>query len=234
MLPKDFFEHYARDTHLEFFRGEDLPAGVPDRPGIYAWYGKVLVTDSERQSLDQYDSLADVIRRRVFAPLQRQPYDVVLRAALEPHFRGTIRHQVEKQGLPEIPGPAVRGASEAMLRFLSTPLVLSLFSPPIYVGKSVGQPLSTRIDQHLSALRRYQAASEPYLNEQRIALVNGELGIDDADIAVHSFAIEAAARRFPQDRLFLVTYSPPSLTAFDIDLLEFVANHVAFPLCGRR
>lgn len=233
MKPAEYFERYARDSHLEFFRGEDLPAGVPGRAGIYAWYGRVVLPDPERARASSQEGLDGLFREHVFARYQRQPYEVTLTAALEPRFRGRVVHDLASPtSSPSSPDTTTRVA-ETIFTFLARSFAPA-FSTPIYVGKAVKQPLSARVAQHLAGLRDYLGRSPDFLDAQRRALLQDETGAEEEDLDAHSFAIEAAVRRFTPARLLLVTYAPPTIHPDDIGVLESVVNRINYPICGRR
>lgn len=233
MKPAEYFERYARDSHLEFFRGEDLPAGVPARAGIYAWYGRVVVPEPERARASSTDGLESLFREYIFARYQRQPYEVTLNAALEPRFRGRVLHSLEPPPTAGWSPDETTRVADTLFAFLARSFAPA-FSAPIYVGKAVKQPLSTRVAQHLAGLREYLGRTVEFLETQRRALLGGEVGTDDEELDAHSFAIEAATRRFAPTRLLLVTYAPPTLDAADVGLIEHVVNRINYPICGRR
>jgi hypothetical protein len=231
--PSEYFERYARDSHIEFFRGEDLPAGVPIRAGIYAWYGRVVVSEPVRAQASNASTLDALFREHVFGRYQRQPYDVTLSAALEPRFRGRVLHQLDLPSTSDWSGKTTARIADTVFTFLARSFAPA-FSAPIYVGKAVKQPLSMRVAQHLSSLREYMGRSTEFLENQRRALISGELETDNEEIDAHSFAIEAAMRRFAPERLLLVTYAPPTIEADDVSFLENIVNRINYPICGRR
>lgn len=233
MKPGEYFDRYAQNSHLEFFRGEDLPAGVPARPGIYAWYGRVVVPDPDRARASNPGGLESLFREQIFARYQRQPYDVTLSAALEPRFHGRVLHSPESPSPGDESPAAAARAADTVFGFLARSFAPA-FSAPIYVGKAVKQPLSSRIAQHLAGLNDYLGRSTEFLETQRRALLHDEAGTDEEAIDAHSFAIEAAVRRFAPARLLLVTYAPPTIDAEDISMLENIVNRVNYPICGRR
>jgi hypothetical protein len=233
MKPAEYFERYGKDSHLEFFRGEDLPAGVPMRAGIYAWYGRIVVPDPDRARATDTAGLESLVREQIFARFQRQPYDITLSAALEPRFRGRVLHSPESLPPADGSADAISRAADAVSDFLARSFAPA-FSAPIYVGKAVKQPLSSRIAQHLAGLREYLGRSAEYLETQRRGLLEDPMSLDPEEIDAHSFAIEAAVRRFSPSRLFLVTYAPPTINPADIGLLENVVNRINYPICGRR
>lgn len=232
MKPAEYFDRYARDSHVEFFRGEDLPAGVPTRPGIYAWYGRVVLPKPDRARASTADGLDALFREHVFARYQRQPYEVMLSASLEPRFRGRVKHEPEPPSMSAWPEHVTTRAADAVFTFLARSFSPA-FSAPIYVGKAARQPLSSRIAQHLTGLRDFLGRTPEYLEVQRKGLLHAD-ATDSEELDAHSFAIEAAVRRFSPERLLLVTYSPPAMERDDIDLLEHIVNRIDYPICGRR
>jgi hypothetical protein len=230
-----FFSRYARDPALEFFRGEDLPAGVPARPGLYAWYGRVQLTAPERATATTAEGLQALLQSAVFERFRRQPYEVTLSAALEPEFSGTVKHQAVRS-------PALRDAAEtwspegigaltaALFGFFGRSFVPG-FSSPLYIGKAVRQPLAKRIAQHLEHLHSYLGPHPGVLEQRRREILETEEA--DEERAAHSFALEAAVRRFTPDRMLLMTWSPSVDDPRLFDVLEALVNRTASPACGR-
>jgi hypothetical protein len=227
MKPSEYFERYGRGCNLEIFRGEDLPAGAPDLPGMYAWYGRVVVPEPDRLRAEEPEGAVAVLKAQVFDRFQRQPYDVTMKAALEPRFHGRLSH-ISKD-LTNLR----HGASRRPFWDFLAQSFAPMFAVPLYVGKAVQQTVASRISQHLDRLRDYSSRNSEFLAEQRQWLTSVDLPSDE-DRDSHSFALEAAARRFSPERLILVTFAPPVSAGTDLDILESVVNHVTFPVCGRR
>ena len=231
MRPSEFFERYCRESHLEFFRGEDLPADVPQRPGLYAWYARATLPRPDGARLEQ--ELPDLLRKLVLERYRRQPYQVTLHAPLEPRFEGVVTHQMGDPVHANLPPDLARRVGEAVFGFLSRSFVPA-FSAPIYVGLAARQSLAARISQHLRTLQIYLDRSDDYLRSQREALLDGGIPGDSEDMDAHTFGLEAAMRRFAPDRLFLATFSPPDASPETLHATESVVNRIGFPICGRR
>jgi hypothetical protein len=226
-----FIEDYGKLDDVEIFRGEDLPAGLPERPGLYAWYFRPrLRISATTQYADEAAQIAGSLQTDVIDRLQRQPYRVELKADLEPTFAGQVEHHLPR---PKVPAGDHR-ASAILGRELQSffyNAFAPFFSPPLYVGLAVEQPISARIGQHLSLLDSYREKPDQELQRLRAELLGSTAAPSGEG---HSFALEAAVRRIRTERLVLLTYAPQTMDAQSIQVIESVVNRVVFPLCGRR
>jgi hypothetical protein len=229
----EFFRRYGNVEHVEVFRGEDLPAGVPERAGIYAWYARIGLAQVHRERTTSVEALGQLVSEEVVARLRRQPYRVEVTAALEPAFKGRLDHVSDVPDFKAVASLPPETTATGIFDFLSGPFA-PFFSSPLYVGKAIRQPLSERIAQHLDGLHTYLGKNTEFLNAERRRLLEAETDPDDEVACGHSFALEAAVRQISQSRLLLVTYAPPVLDTGVVSALEHLLNRLVFPLCGRR
>lgn len=227
MQVAEFLRNYGQETALEFFRGEDLPGGLPNRPGLYAWYARPFLSMPERSRIVDGGTLKQHLEAHLLPPFRRQDYEVRLHAALEPEYRGELHHQRPVLSDWDLDADAARLHADGFYRFLSQAWAPA-FSAPLYIGKAVRQPISKRIAQHLHLLETYSISTERPDLSTLLAITDHE------ERASHSFALEAASRGFCIDQLFLVTWAPEKMPADVLDTLEVLLNRIAFPLCGRR
>lgn len=206
------------------FRFDEL-AQAPDRPGIYAWYHEVRLSQAD---VDQFVAKATTLegearstaveaylRGRVFEPYREAPYQIALRGGLKPEYGGHINHQprVSKgtvETLSERP-EGIREVRELLRR------MVPMFASPIYIGVAT-RSLRTRLLQHQELINEYR--------ERPAAAVP-----DDED---HSFAYEAVCQRGLKP-LELIVYAMETPVSSEIQLVaEYIFNRINYPLCGRR
>lgn len=206
------------------FRFDELDQ-APDRPGIYAWYHEVRLTQAD---VDQFvqnirqrepDSRPPVVeaylRERVFEPYKESPYQIALRGGLKPEYLGHVNHQprVSKTTIETL---ADRPEGMREIRDLLRRMV-PVFASPIYIGVAT-RSLRTRLLQHQKLINEYRecpASSVP----------------EDED---HSFAFEAVCER-DLSPLELIVYAMETPVSREIQLVaEYIFNRINYPLCGRR
>jgi hypothetical protein len=223
------------------FRFDEIDR-VPDSRGIYAWYHRITIPDTDVRAveaklgaLDQSETTAraqiirDFLASHVFGPLRETPYNVAIRGPLKPNYEGKLSYQP-----PE--------ANDLVNKLAATPTSLSalvavlrnsvpFFSSPIYIGVA-RRSLRTRLGQHaklLSQLRESRSRSghpDTPVSEMRFA--------DEESARDHSFAYDAIVHR-GLSPLDLLVYILEIDFAPDIALAaEHLLNRINYPLCGRN
>lgn len=206
------------------FRFDEL-AQAPDRPGIYAWYHEVRLSQADVDQFVQKASALEgearaaaveaYLRGRVFEPYRESPYQIAVRGGLKPEYGGHINHQPRvSKGTVETLSERPEGILE--IRDLLRRMV-PVFASPIYIGVAT-RSLRTRLLQHQQLINDYR--------ERPAAAVP-----DDED---HSFAYEAVCERGLKP-LELIVYAMETPVSSEIQLVaEYIFNRINYPLCGRR
>jgi hypothetical protein len=208
---------------------------APAMPGLYAWYFKPELLDSDIDGLciklsnsDDLitDSERDVIVRHflkamLYSYFEQKPYLVELKGQLKPRFSGEVGHRADEDLSDELVKRIAKNPERLYaLRNLierTTPLQAS----PLYIG--MADNLRERIARHRKLIIQLENAivikSQKYLNI-------------DLSISEVNFAERVVERRIPPTQLF-VTYqvSEDKLAANDV---ENILNRIYFPVLGRN
>lgn len=198
---------------------------APDRPGIYAWYHEVRLTNADvDQFVQQIKKLEgkarpavveSYLRERVFEPYKESPYQIALRGGLKPEYGGHVNHQprVSKTTVETL---AERPDGIREIRELLRQMV-PVFASPIYIGVAT-RSLRMRLLQHQKMITEYRESPAANVPE-------------DED---HSFAYEAVCER-GLSPLELIVYAMETPVSREIQLVaEYIFNRINYPLCGRR
>ena len=220
------------------FQGGNQISSIPSQSGLYAWYYKPLITDSDSLSksiisfFDDKANIASEINLR---------YGVKLKA----NTSLQTLYGTQNQEIAEIIQDALKFGEKFILEFFRSELVC-LFTKPIYIG--VAQDFYTRVyEQHYLSLDKMwndnshiskYLAIDPNATVQKV--------MDRLNVS-HTFALEARVRQIaPRD--LMVTIFPTDQIPIGIDIdegedqdeskhrknLEKLLQVIADPICGRR
>lgn len=208
-------------------------SGIPQEPGIYAWYYSPEITDYDlelainqinifKQNNDIQSALKLIeifLEKNIFKYFQEEPYQVSLDGALKPKYEGFVEHK------PSISESLVERILDNPERLKTVKNVVQSSAPnfasPIYIGMS--DKLGKRLRQHKRLIEKYR--SNPIFNQN--------LGMVDKEKSDQCFAMEVCRRNILPARLFVVI----SLITNDgkryIDI-ENILNRIHYPLLGRN
>jgi hypothetical protein len=120
---------YGERHSYDVFPASDIDLRAQDRPGIYAWYMRILPSSRSSDDLSMY---ANVFSARVL--------DVQASAPLGELYLGTIQR--------------VSPFAQTLPSFIPiTSTATTVFSPPLYIGLS--NTILSRLRQHKSALEQF-------------------------------------------------------------------------------
>jgi len=220
------------------FQGGSQIARIPQISGLYAWYYKPLLVDTNTLTknlisfLDNQGEIQTQINMRYGIRL-------ISESSLN------IFYGSQKQSLADIFTEAIEHGENFVIHFFKSEAV-QFFTRPIYIG--VAQNLYTRVyQQHYSSLIDMwddNSRISKYLTlhpEITIQTVMNELNLS------HSFALEARVRKIaPRDlmvHIFPTDELPSEIGSDDEDtqsdtkyrrILEKLLQIIADPICGRR
>lgn len=210
------------------YQWSDL-ASVPPRPGIYAWYYAVelseydlnkVISDIRRQRDDNSEyakkTLVAFLEEFVFRSFSEEPYSASLKGALKPTYEGKVVHKpvVSETLLDRIIERPSR------LRMLSSVLrhAIPEFASPIYIGMT--KNLRARILKHRDLIDELRALQSKTTREA-------------ADKQDQTFALRVVQRGMDLDglRVAVRLFSEEEGQYLDA---ENVLNRINFPILGRN
>lgn len=206
---------------------------IPESKGIYAWYYKHFLSESDILSLIKKLNKQDIngeckeiivqtfLKSHLFDFFQEDPYQVTMKGPLKPTYNGHVPHVVA------ITSDLVKRIAFDPTRLWILKSVLENaipdFSAPIYIGMSVN--LKTRIGRHKALIQNYKNSQ---LNE-----VSNDFLTDEEEESDKSFAREVIRRGFLTHRLFVSIRTIENSLNGHVDA-ENILNRINFPLCGRN
>ncbi|VWC23935.1 hypothetical protein BLA6860_05968 [Burkholderia lata] len=201
---------------------------VPETPGVYAWYAKLIISTADINSIidsinlakasNLYEAKKEVesaLDRFVFNPYREAPYRVQLRGALKPRYGGDVSHEPSKsENLIER-----LVAEPERLRKIADVLASAApgFTAPLYIGMAVN--LRTRLRTHKRKITELRDV--------------GHASVDSTEILEAGFANQVVARGFDPTNLFVVVADVDVDTGEHNDL-ENILNRINFPIFGRN
>lgn len=220
------------------FQGGNQIARIPRKSGLYAWYYKPLLVDTNTltKTLISFVDNQGEIQTQIN---MRYGVRLIAESSLN-MFYGS-----QNQSLSEIFSEAIQYGENFITHFFQSEAV-QLFTRPIYIG--IAKNLYTRVyQQHYSSLDQMwndDSRISKYLTlhpDATVQTVINELNIN------HSFALEARVRQItPRDLMVNIfpTEDIPSEIGNDNEdiqadtnyrrILEKVLQIMADPICGRR
>lgn len=208
-------------------------SGIPQEPGIYAWYYSPEITDYDLEfaikQINQFKQNNDIqsalkmidtfLEKNIFKYFQEEAYQVSIEGSLKPKYEGFVEHK------PSISGSLVERIFENPERLKTVKNVVQSSAPnfasPIYIGMS--DKLGKRLKQHKKLIEKYRA--NPILNE------SGRIG--DKEKSDQCFAMEVCRRNILPARLFVVINLITNDGKRYIDI-ENILNRIHYPLLGRN
>jgi hypothetical protein len=210
-------------------------SGIPQEPGIYAWYYSPEITDydldlaiktiNELKQNDQQDSALKLIEhfleKNIFKYFKEEPYQVFIEGSLKPNYEGYIEHKpsISKSLVSRILDEPERLETVRNLVQSSAPN----FASPIYIGMS--DKLGKRLKQHKKLIEKYRSEIDFQGNVKK--------DLKNQDNIDQSFAMEVCRRNILPTQLFVVINIIADNGKRYIDI-ENILNRIHYPLLGRN
>lgn len=208
---------------------------APRKPGIYAWYFRPELLDSDinelKSDLDNANSFNDeskklesvrlFLRERIFSFFEQKPYQIELTGQLKPRFVGEVAHCADE----DLSEALVRRIAENPNRLYELKKALETTSPlqasPLYIG--MAEDIHLRVFKHKNLIIKLE--NEIVFFRQKYL----DFGYTAQEI---NFAERVVERKIPPTQLFVTYYEAQSKSvANDI---ENILNRIYFPILGRN
>lgn len=208
---------------------EDIPARLPRKSGLYAWYSTPTLSshdidncalscaeliekgDEEGAARKVYDLLTESLLRRSMPP----PYQVDITGELMPRFQGDalFTDSLDRRVLLNMAKEPerIRALKDALRH------AAPYFVAPLYIGMS--KDLHQRLGGHKSLIQR--GTENPF---------NLPTDFTEED---KCFASEIKRRGIPSSSLFVHVLTVEEQPSFIRDV-EYILNRSTFPILGRR
>lgn len=203
---------------------------VQSRAGIYAWYYKPLITNSEK--------LAGAIENIVESSTLNLSTKVSGRYGAQyiSNSEASIMFGSREKNARMVIDECISSGEDKLFDFIKSE-DLVMFSRPLYIG--ISKDLYTRTyEQHYKLLQSYwdeHSTVTKYLNANKGACIQDL--IDDLDVK-HSFALEARIKGIPnRDLLLVVNYHDDGIKRHNSESqrpIEKLLHLITDPVCGRR
>ncbi|AFY44924.1 hypothetical protein [Nostoc sp. PCC 7107] len=207
-------------------------SGIPQEPGIYAWYYSPEITDYDLElaieKINKFKQnnereyaakiIENFLEKNIFQYFQEEPYQAFLEGSLKPTYKGYLEHK------PIISDSLVSRILEEPERLKTVKNVVQSSAPnfasPIYIGMS--DKLGKRLNQHKRLIEKY-----------REEIFKENTKIKDKENIDQSFAMEVCRRNILPAQLFVVINIIKDNGKRYIDL-ENILNRIHYPLLGRN
>lgn len=211
-------------------------AGVPQKPGVYAWYYLPELTDFDLQDTikriieyrdnENKDAAIETVEifldKFLFKYFREEPYKVSLYGPLKPKYEGSIEHK------PELSGSLIDRIVEDPERLITIKQVLEKSAPdfasPIYIGMS--DNLGSRLKRHKKLIEKYSSRE----SSTSFSVDPGPYSVENRD---ESFAMRVCSRSIPPTRLFVAINILENAEKRYVDI-ENILNRIHYPLLGRN
>lgn len=198
---------------------------ISENSGIYAWYLRLSISKADidetiRRVKDAKDEavarkvVEAALSRFLFEPLKETSYEISIRGALKPHYRGEVRHvPLASENLVKrlVISPERLHTIASMLK-----VVAPWFTAPLYIGMATN--LRKRLLQHKQKIMELRDLYGPSRDDNSI-----EAG----------FASQVVARRLDPTDLFVHVAEMPVSSDERADI-ENLLNRINFPVFGRN
>jgi hypothetical protein len=196
---------YGESHSYSVVAATDIPNLEDKKPGLYAWYIRVLPKETAVNDLVWYGSF-----------FGSKKYSAQLSAALGEKYVGDLSRQ-----------PAFDATMPANMALVST--VTTVFSPPIYIG--IAKNVRSRLLTHLAKLR--EALITPFILEISGDL-NADSDEESSFFGGRVGDLLRAQGIDDVRHLFVKIVFQPVDDLAQRKAVEHFANRVYFPFCGRR
>ena len=210
-------------------------ANAPRTPGIYAWYFRPELLDSDinelKNNLTNADDIKDeskkieavksFLRDRIFSFFEQKPYQIELKGQLKPRFVGEATHRADDDLSDEL----VRRIADDPNRLFELKKALESTSPlqasPLYIG--MADDIHIRVIKHKKLITKLENEIVFFMQKYL------DYGYTTQEI---SFAERVVERRIPPTQLFVTYYEAQSKSAAND--IENILNRIYFPILGRN
>ncbi|OUR79628.1 hypothetical protein A9Q83_04320 [Alphaproteobacteria bacterium 46_93_T64] len=209
-------------------------SSVPEKPGVYAWYYRPEITNSDLDRIiTKVASLTDKKDRSravavvtefldsfLFNSFRESSYRVAVKGALKPQYEGSLKH------VSQISTSLAERLAAAPERFRKIKEVVEASAPeftsPLYIGMSSN--LRRRLSNHRRLIEKYRLRND----------MTSSLDLKEENASRDkNFAMQVVRRKMAPTRLFVVTH------VIECDEQEYkdvenILNRINYPLLGRN
>jgi hypothetical protein len=216
--------------------GFDEVHQAPALAGLYAWYYRINLSESDIQRCIQTVEAAPAIddKRRcleaflttfVFAFCRERPYSLVATGPLKPTYKGSLNHELHLSAsmLDKL------AANPHGLHDLKATLLKAVpcFASPIYIG--LAKNLRERLGVHKRLIEKLR--NDKFTESFKMEADPPSIDEEPED---HSFAQDAVLMRRLNPTFLYVEVLPMALDKSQLHPIENILNRINYPLCGRN